>query len=346
MTRRRRASQHSVKLVFAPLMTIEENILLAPLTTFKIGGPARFFVRVKNIDELREALAFAKEKNISFFILGGGSNILVRDEGFPGLVIKIEIGGIEEKDGLLIAGAGEEWDALVLYVVKKNLWGIENLSGIPGSVGAAPVQNIGAYGAELKETLSFVEAFDMSRGLIVRFSNAECGFGYRTSMFKKEPGRFCITSVELKLSKNGVPNLSYRDLQGLKNPSLLLVREAVLGIRAKKFPDLTQEGTAGSFFLNPIVSKEKTEELLRRFPQLLKFPAENGVKISLAWLLDRALKLKGTKRGSARLFERQPLVIAAKRGARAGDVRELAEFVASRMREELKIEIEPEVRIL
>lgn len=327
-------------------MKIEEYIPLAPLTTFNIGGPARFFVRVRTVDELKESLDFARDKSLSTLVLGGGSNILVRDEGFDGLVIKIEIKGIAEKDGLLVVGAGEEWDALVLHAVKKNLWGIENLSGIPGSVGAAPVQDIGAYGAELRDVFEFVEAFDTAQGTTVRLSNKECGLGYRTSIFKKNPNRFVILQVALNLSKNGKPNLSYRDLQSLKNPTLGDVREAVLGIRAKKFPDLTKEGTAGSFFLNPTVSEATAQALQKRFPELPQFPAEGGVKISLAWLLDNALHLKGTTQGGARLFEHQPLVIAAERGARAGDVRTLAEFVALRVREELKISIEPEVRIL
>ena len=339
------------------MLSIEEKVLLAPLTTFRIGGPARFFVRVRNADELRESFDFARDKKLTVLVLGGGSNILVGDEGFDGLVIKIEIKGSEEQEGRLIAGhhtntvggvagAGEGWDALVQYAIEKKLWGIENLSGIPGTVGAAPIQNIGAYGAELKDTLQFVEVFDTSHNAVVRLSNNECGFAYRTSSFKKNPGRFVVMRVGLVLRRDGAPNLSYTDLKSLQNPTLSDIRQAVLAIRAKKFPDLTREGTAGSFFLNPIVSKEKAQELKKRFPDLPQFPAGQGMKISLAWLLDNVLHLKGTARGSARLYERQPLVIVAKGGARAHEVRELAEFVASRVREELNIEIEPEVRIL
>jgi UDP-N-acetylmuramate dehydrogenase len=327
-------------------MIIEENIPLAPLTTFALGGPAHYFVRVQNIDELKESLAFAKAKNIKVLVLGGGSNVLVSDDGFDGLVIKIEITGVKQDDTTLVAGAGESWDALVARAVDEGLWGIENLSGIPGTVGAAPVQNIGAYGAELKDTLAWVEALDTANGAVVRFAGNECGFGYRSSLFKQTPGRYVILRAAFNLKKDGTPNDLYKDLAGIAGLSLAEIRAKVLAVRAQKFPDLTREGTAGSFFLNPVVSPATAAQLAGRYPGLPQFAAGGGVKLSLAWLLDNALGLKGAMVGGARLFERQPLVIAASRDARARDVRALAEKIKKEVKEQLGIEIEEEVRIL
>ena len=327
-------------------MEIEENIPLAPLTTFRLGGAARFFVRVKSVDELKQSLDFARDKNLATLIFGGGSNVLVRDAGFDGLVIKIEIAGIEQEGEMLIAGAGESWDGLVARAVNDGLWGIENLSGIPGTVGAAPVQNIGAYGSEIKNTLAWVEAFDTQSGQVVRLQNTDCGFGYRTSRFKKEPGRFVVLRAVFKLNKNGAPNTSYKDLADSARSNLAEIRAKVLAVRAGKFPDLKKEGTAGSFFLNPVVSAQKAAELLEKYPGLPNFPAENGRKVSLAWLLDNVLHVKGLSVGGARLYEKQPLCIAASRTASASDVAGLAKKVAELVQDKLKIIIEPEVKII
>jgi UDP-N-acetylmuramate dehydrogenase len=327
-------------------MEIEENAPLAPLTTFRLGGPARFFVRVKNLDELKQALACAKTKNIQALVLGGGSNMLVSDAGFDGLVIKIEFSGVELEDSTLIAAAGESWDGLVARAVDEGLWGIENLSGIPGTVGAAPVQNIGAYGSELKDTLLWLEAFDIEQNEVVRFTNSECGFGYRTSVFKKAPGRYVILRVAFALQKDGTPNDSYKDLVGIGRFSLPEIRTQVLQVRARKFPDINQEGTAGSFFLNPTVSPETAAALKEKYPELPQFAAEGGVKLSLAWLLDKVLRLKGASVGGARLFERQPLVVVAARGARAQDVVFLAQKIKKEVQEKIGIEIEEEVRMI
>lgn len=327
-------------------MLIEEQVPLGPLTTFRIGGPARFLVRVTNTQELCEAVEISKSRNLEILLLGGGSNVLVSDAGFDGLVIKIEMAGVERDGDTLIAGAGENWDALVGHAVADGLWGIENLSGIPGTVGAAPVQNIGAYGSEVKNTLAWVDAFDTHSGAVTRLSNAGCAFGYRTSRFKKEPGRFVIVRAAFALDKNGAPNASYKDLAEIPRFNLGEIRKKVLEVRAGKFPDLTKEGTAGSFFLNPVVSAQKAAELLAEYPDLPQFKAENGVKVSLAWLLDHALEVKGLSVGGARLFERQPLVISASRTARSRDVTELAQKVAQLVQDKLKITIEPEVKII
>jgi len=327
-------------------MLIEENVPLRSMTTFFIGGPARFFCRVTNVAELQQSLDYARDQNLATLILGGGSNVLISDEGFDGLIIKIEMVGVERTGDTLIAEAGESWDRLVERAVADGLWGIENLSGIPGTVGAAPVQNIGAYGSEIKNTLAWVDAFDTHSGAVTRLSNAECAFCYRTSKFKKESGRFVIVRAAFALDKNGVPNASYKDLAEIPRFNLGEIRKKVLEVRAGKFPDLKKEGTAGSFFLNPVVSEQKAAELLVGYPDMPHFKAENGVKVSLAWLLDHALSIKGLSVGGARLFERQPLVISASRTARSRDVAELARKIADLVRDKLKITIEPEVKII
>lgn len=327
-------------------MNIEEHIPLAPLTTFRLGGAARFFVRVSSQEEIEEALAFSKREALHVLFLGGGSNMLVSDRGFDGLVIQLGLSGMVREGDTLIAAAGESWDALVLCAVREGLWGLENLSGIPGSVGAAPVQNIGAYGTEVKDTLRWLEAYDTKSGEVKRFNNEDCTFGYRTSLFKREAGRYVILRAAFRLRVDDTPNLSYKDLHGAADKSLSGIRDTVLAIRARKFPDLSVEGTAGSFFLNPVVGEAKAQELLAKYPDLPHFAVEGGVKLSLAWLLDHALDLRGLSQGSARLFERQPLVIAASRDARAQEVVNLAKRVAHEVKDKLGIALEEEVRII
>lgn len=325
-------------------MTVLEQVSLAPYTTFRLGGPARYFVGVKTIDELQDALNFARDNNQKVLILGGGSNMLVGERGFDGLVIKLELTGVERESDVLIAAAGENWNKLVERAVQDELWGIENLSGIPGTVGAAPVQNIGAYGVELKDIFVWLEALELASGEVKRFEKDECGFGYRTSIFKREGG-YVILKVALQLRQGGSPNTAYKDLAGAEGFSLQEIRERVLAIRAQKFPDLAVEGTAGSFFLNPIVSEEQAAALTARFPELPHFRAEGGTKLSLAWLFDKALSIKGLSVGGARVFERQPLVLVATRAARAADVRELSTQIKDISSKTLGLQLEEEVRM-
>lgn len=353
-------------------MRLQEHVPLAPHTTFRIGGPARFFTQVGTIQELVEACAFARERNLKICVLGGGSNVLVADEGFDGLVIKIEIKGLtlsnpltrglkpelgplaegsSEHTMFVEAGAGEFWDDLVRCAVSKKLWGVENLSGIPGTVGGAIVGNIGAYGQALSQTLHAVEVFDTTTGNTTQFSNAECLFDYRDSLLKREP-RYIVLRARFAFSTAPNPELSYRDLAEIfkdeSHPTLAAIRESVLDIRKGKFPDLQKEGTAGSFFKNPIVTPEIAAKLQIQFPELPLFsiPETQGVKVPLAWLLDHALNLKGYANGRARLFERQPLVIAASFGATAHDIRALASEVVEKIFSLCAIRIEPEVQIM
>lgn len=334
-------------------MEIQQDVPLAPLTTFGIGGLARFFVRVKTVSELQEALAFVQEKGLKTFILGGGSNVLVGDNGFDGLVIKIEIKGFEELGGLCIAGAGERWDALVEYSVQKNLWGIENLSGIPGSVGGSTVQNVGAYGQALSQTLLWVEVYDTHARRVRRLEKADCIFEYRSSIFKERESRYIVLRAAFALASSGEPNLEYSDLQkmDLRSPSIGDIRAAVLAIRARKFPDLIQEGTAGSFFKNPILPAAKAQTLQVKYPEMPFFtlPESTDLKVPLAWFLDYrhgVMDLRGVVVGGARMYEKQFLVLVAEKNTLAEDVKKLAALVQKKVRETLGVEIEPEVKII
>jgi len=335
-------------------MRIEENIALAPHTTFFIGGRARFFVHAKTVDDVRDTCAFARDKNIPVLVLGGGSNMLVGDAGFDGIVIKIELDGIVQDGDTLVAGAGESWDRVVAYAVEKKLWGLENLSGIPGSVGGAVVQGIGAYGAAVGQTLSWVEVFDRDNGEIKKMSNSECRFGYRDSFFKHDNEKHIILRAAFTLSLSAAATISYKDLAAKFSDSsaeeidIQAVRTAVLDIRKGKFPDLSAEGTAGSFFKNPIMSAADASALKQAYPDMPLFamPETDGVKVPLAWLLDHALGLHGARVGGARLFEKQILVIAADRETSSIDVVTLARDVQKKVFDELKIKIEPEVKII
>ncbi|MDO8594499.1 MAG: UDP-N-acetylmuramate dehydrogenase [bacterium] len=385
-------------------MKIQEHISLKELTTMKIGGTARYFCVAETEQELKEAFAFSEEKDVPVLILGGGSNVLIASGELSALVIKIDLKGVVwDEDGestLVIAGAGESWDGLVAQAVERGLWGIENLSGIPGSVGATPIQNIGAYGAEIKDVVEWVEVFDTKTGKVKKLRKDVCQFSYRDSLFKKPEGKSLIVlRVALRLKKNGTPNLEYKDLQkyfygeshsllyppkdgsasggkgstrvfvgeGFKSsglddsatsfkkggiPTLAEVRDAVLSIRTGKFPDLKTHGTAGSFFKNPIISKEKFDELKRRYPELPGFelPTTNSklptIKVPLAWILDNLCGLKGYSKGSVKLFEKQPIVLVHSGSASSGEVEMFAKEIMERVKEKTGIEIEWEVALM
>jgi len=343
-------------------MKILENINLAEYTTFKIGGPARFFCIAESVDDVKQAVTFAKEKEIPFFVLGGGSNLLVSDTGFPGLVIKVEIKGIEVRGEIISVGAGEPWDDFVEYSVKNGWSGLENLSAIPGTVGAAPVQNIGAYGTEVGYFISSVHAFDTKEMKEVEMLPRDCHFGYRNSTFKHEKGRYVITFVDFKLKKDGKVNIEYRDLKEyfennnqdtITNNQRIApsqVREAVLDIRRNKLPDWNKWGTAGSFFKNPVVSKEKFSELKEKYSALPGFPEvdANGhqldqVKIPLGWILDNVCKAKGVTSGGVGTYKNQALVIVTKPGATAKEVVDFTQGLMKQVKEATGITVEAEV---
>jgi UDP-N-acetylmuramate dehydrogenase len=352
------------------MFQIKENISLASYTTFKIGGSARFFCSVTSEDDLVKAIAYAREKQVSVFVLGGGSNILINDNGFDGLVIKIDIGGIEKvkseirqladkvKSGestTISVGAGVQWDTFVEYVVEHGLYGVENLSAIPGTVGAAPVQNIGAYGAEASQVIHSVRAFDTQIGEFIEISNADCHFSYRDSVFKKEKGRYIITRVDFELTNDGSVNIEYKDVKEYFEkvkasfsvplpPSIREVRSAIIDIRMKKLPDWKRWGTAGSFFKNPIISAEHFQGLKDKYPDLPGFPESNGtVKVSLGWILDKLCNARGLCKGNACVYDKQALVLVTKPGATAEEVVALAQELMKVVKDKTDIEIEGEV---
>lgn len=338
-------------------MNIQSDIPLGPLTTFLVGGRALYFVPVGTVPELKEAVLFSKEKNVPFFVLGDGSNILVPDAGFPGLVIKNEIRGIKikEQDGkfVLEAGAGENWDNFVAFVVSQKLYGIENLSYIPGTVGGAPVQNIGAYGVEVKETVREVEVFDVKDMEVKLLSNEKCRFAYRDSIFKKEKGKhLIITKVIFEFTKKGRVNIGYRDLKEYfkerysSDVAPFEVREAVVSIRKKKLPDWKVTATAGSFFKNPLVSPAHFEKLKKVFPGIPGFSEGGRIKIPLAWVLDKVCNLNGFKEGKVGLYEKQPLAVVNLGGATFLEVERFATHIASMIKEKTGIMVEWEVRVM
>lgn len=335
-------------------MDISRTVLLASLTTFRIGGNASFFTTIKSHGDLFDVFNFIDKEHIPFLILGGGSNVLVSDQGFSGIVIQIQNKGvIFEKQGdhvFVKAQAGEVWDELVSLCVSKDLWGIENLSYIPGTVGAAPVQNIGAYGVELKDVLESVSVFDTQERKIKILSSDECELGYRDSIFKKS-NRFIVLEVVLRLSTIPKPNISYKDVQFFfeknknNNPTLQEIRNAVIEIRKNKLPDWHTIGTAGSFFKNPIISKIHYEELLKKYPELPCFVVDSSqVKIPLAWILDKVCGLKGFREGSVGLYEKQPLALVNFGNAKSEDVKCFAEKISNRVKEKTNIDIEWEVQ--
>ncbi len=335
-------------------MEIRNNVPLAEYTTFKIGGPARFFCNVTTEAELVEAVRFGKEKKLRLFILGGGSNVLISDDGFPGLVIKIELKGIEFKDMgdhvIVSAASGELWDELVATCVERGLYGIENLSAIPGTVGAAPVQNIGAYGTDVSESVYSVRALDRKTLKYVTLSNKDCKFQYRDSTFLQDRRHYIITRVNLKLVKNGRVNTSYRDVEeyfkkkGIETPTLSDVRDAVIDIRWNKLPDWKKWGTAGSFFKNPLVSGKKFAELQKKFPGIVGYPEPDGrYKVALGWILDNVCNVKGLYHDGAAVYEKQALVIVTKAGAKASEVVNLSKELMKRVKEKTGIEITGEV---
>ncbi len=333
-------------------MILEERVPLSSLTTLKVGGLARYRARCESVGDIHDAIASAQERGLPWRPLGEGSNVLASDEGYEGVVLSIGIPGIafkEDADATLVtAGAGVPWDELVRETCARGLWGLENLAGIPGTVGAAPVQNIGAYGAEVKDTIRAVRAYDARSGDVRSFAPDECAFGYRESLFKRD-AMLVITDVTFALAREAAPSLAYKDLGAAKDAGTDLstpeaVASAVRAIRARKFPPLREYGTAGSFFKNPTVPLADFESLSTRYPGIPGFPNETGVKVPLAYVLDKVLSLRGFADGKVSLYEKQPLVLVAEEGASATEVDAFANGIARRVHDATGIAIEREVR--
>lgn len=345
-------------------MLLQENVPLAPLTTFRIGGPARFLVEAKTRGEVEEAVTWAHSQDVPLFVLGGGSNLLVSDSGWPGLVLKIAITGIDQRPGtdnegrvLFKAGAGENWDRFVSQAIRNECAGVECLSGIPGSVGGTPVQNVGAYGQDVSETIESVEVFDRREKQIRELCSEACGFAYRTSIFNTtERERFIILRVTFALTAGGEPHLEYADLQrhfhGRETrPNLAETREAVRHIRALKgmliVPGDPDCQSAGSFFKNPVLSNEQHNELRERAAArglvVPAYPAlEKSKKVSAAWLVEKSGFTRGYGFGDVGISSRHALAIVNRGGATAAQVLALKEQIQQRVEEIWGVRLEPE----
>lgn len=335
-------------------MELQESVPLRTLTTLKVGGPARYVFTITSVADLDRALAFTREHGLPFVVLGEGSNVLPAEEGYEGVLLRMQIPGItfhDVDDAVLVtAGAGVSWDALVRACAERSLWGIENLAGIPGTVGAAPVQNIGAYGMELESAFVSAEVYDAITHGVQTFTKEDSQFAYRDSRYKQEP-HLIITEVTLRLTTTGTPRIGYADLTAAQERGEDMSTPAALGetvrkVRALKFPDLAEYGTAGSFFKNPILSPEQFAELTKRYGAVPSFPNPKGTKVPLAFILDRVLSLRGYRKGPTFLFGNQPLVLVADTGATAHDVDALAKEIETRVLEATDISIEREVRTL
>ena len=340
-------------------MEFRQQISLAPLTTFQIGGPARWFAETATEADIEAAVEFADARKLRLFVLGGGSNLLVSDAGFDGLVLHIALRGVTHNGNTLAAAAGEDWDALVARSVKMELAGIECLSGIPGTVGGTPVQNVGAYGQEVSHTIRTVRAFDRTTRTWVDLDNADCGFSYRRSRFNQGPDRdrFIVSRVVYQLEPNAPAAATYADLKhyfkdrGIAQPCLQQVREAVLSIRLGKgmviTPDNPERRSAGSFFKNPVVPASQLPRVAAaaNIPEaeVPRYPAgAEAVKLPAAWLLERAGFVKGYRMGAAAVSSRHTLALTNSGSATAADVTALRDAIQSSVRELFGISLEPE----
>ena len=336
-------------------LRISTNVALGNKTTLGVGGAAAHYVEAKSDEQVYEALAYAKSLGLALTVLGGGSNVVVADRGIAGLVLRPRIGGISTSMDLegftLDAGAGVPWDALVAISVEQELAGLECLSGIPGDVGAAPIQNVGAYGQEVSETLTRVDVVDRTLFEVRSMTAAECGFGYRDSVFKREhKDRFVILKVACTLVPGGEPAVRYPELEralGDGPRTLASVREAVLALRRSKSmvldPADENGRSAGSFFMNPVVDAAVVERVRGVDPSAPTYPAEGGrTKLAAGWLIERAGLAKGTAEGSVGLSTRHALAIVNRGGATAADIVAFARRVQDRVLEVFGVKLRPE----
>jgi UDP-N-acetylmuramate dehydrogenase len=350
-------------------MLIEENKPLAPFTTFAIGGPARWFAQAASEDEIVEAAAWARERALPLFVLGGGSNLLVSDAGFSGLVLRVGLRGVAVAEPAQHAGqtiyqaaAGEDWDGFVERAVQDNCAGIECLAGIPGTVGGTPVQNVGAYGQEVASVIARVQAFDLKQEAFVEFLAAECGFAYRRSRFNSAGrGRYVVTRVDYRLTPGGAPTLRYAELERALVPLRVEGREVSLADAASAVRRLRRskgmllvEGDpdcrgAGSFFKNPVIAEEHLRRIAERCAkEPPRFPAgpepENWdrVKVSAAWLIEQAGFGKGYSLGRAAVSSRHTLALVNRGGATAAEILALGGQIAAAVEARFGVQLEME----
>jgi UDP-N-acetylmuramate dehydrogenase len=343
---------------------IRRDVPLAPLTTFELGGPARFFAQVATSEDVVWALRWAGEQNLSVFVLGGGSNLVVGDAGFPGLVLQLVARGIEFRSQgnhvLLEAQAAEPWDDVVAAAVARDLAGIECLSGIPGTAGATPIQNVGAYGQEAADTLRSLRVLDRRTLEVRELPAVECGFGYRDSIFRRDPGRVIVLSASFALRPGAQPVIAYRELAnalaGTARPSLSGVREAVLDLRRKKSmlydPQDPNRRSAGSFFTNPMVGVDQAaalvaqalgEHLVQSAEEVPQYPLPDGrVKLAAGWLVERAGVKRGLRMGPVGVSSQHALALVHHGGGCTADLIRLAVHVRDSVALRFGITLQPE----
>ncbi len=337
------------------MISIEERYSLKSYNTFGIPACARIFAEANMPDDLLSVINIFRNDSRPKLILGGGSNILFTRD-FEGIVIYPDLKGHElvnqtEENVWIKAYAGENWDQFVAYCVAQNWCGIENLSLIPGNIGACPIQNIGAYGVEVKDVIESVEALDLQTGSIRKFSNAECQFGYRNSIFKHEAkNKYIITSVTFKLSKKQVFKINYdlvaEELRNFSEVNIASIRQAIINIRRRKLPDPSQLGNAGSFFKNPLVSLEIYGAIQSEFPNVPSYRVgELLMKIPAAWLIETC-GWKGKRIGNVGTYDTQPLVIVNYGGALGNEIFDFAKKIQSSVLNNFGIELEMEVNII
>ncbi|MBA6157003.1 UDP-N-acetylmuramate dehydrogenase [Tenacibaculum sp. S7007] len=335
-------------------MNIQENISLKEYNTFGIDVNAKRFVSIDSLYNLQQLLK--KEQDI--FLISGGSNMLLTKD-IEKLVVHIDLKGISidrenHNDIYLTVNAGENWHDFVLWCVSQNYGGIENLSLIPGNVGTCPIQNIGAYGVEVKDTITRIEAVEIETGKLIEFSNKECEFGYRNSIFKnKAKGKYIITSVSFQLTKNEHNlNTSYGAIENelasknIENPTLKNISDAVIAIRQSKLPDPKEIGNSGSFFKNPVISKTHFDKLQKEFPNIPSYIiSETEIKVPAGWLIEQS-GFKGKRFGEYGVHEKQALVLVNYGNASGKEIYELAETIKKTIKEKFSIELEIEVNII
>lgn len=338
-------------------MLVEENISLKQLHTFHLDVTTQLLATIGSVDHLIEIYNQPKYQNVKKMILGGGSNVLFT-RNYLGMMLKMEIKGInveqEANDSVIVSfGAGEIWHQCVLWAVENGLGGIENLSLIPGTIGAAPMQNIGAYGVELKDVFHSLEAYDIKTGQICKFYNEDCKFGYRYSVFKgPRKDKYIITRVFLRLSKKPEFNISYGNLKdtldqmGVEQLSLKAVSQAVINVRESKLPDPAVIGNAGSFFKNPTIENEHFESLKAAFEQIPGYTVDaDSTKVPAAWLIDQC-GWKGHRRGNIGVHTNQALVLVNHGGGSGKDLVKLSKDIQSSVFRKFAIQLEPEVNII
>jgi len=332
---------------------IQENVSLKPYNTFGVEASTKFFAEATSLGELEEILAWYREQNdCPLLVLGGGSNLLFTRD-WKGLVLKVSLTGCRVEGDMAIAAAGEDWHSFVLWTLEKKIFGLENLSLIPGQVGTAPMQNIGAYGVEIKDVFESLKAININSGKTKIFSLDECEFGYRESVFKhKEKGNWIITEVSFKLSKTPQVKVEYGTIKttleahNIKNPTPQQVGQAVTAIRESKLPNPNDLGSAGSFFKNPVVAAELLQKIKTDYPEVPHYKvADKQFKLPAGWLIDQS-GWKGHTRDNHGVHKHQALVLVNYGGATGEDILTLAKDIQQSVAKKFDIILKPEVNII